>query len=87
MNNQQEAPYEGWKNWETWNLTLWINNEEPLYRLMRSLRPFTPIKAREFARRVYPSGTPDMASEGRKGRFPYYKFVDWAAVAADFNND
>ena len=23
--------YEGWKNYETWNVALWINNEFPLY--------------------------------------------------------
>jgi len=23
--------YSGWTNWDTWNLALWINNEESLY--------------------------------------------------------
>lgn len=23
--------YEGWKNYETWNVALWVNNEYPLY--------------------------------------------------------
>lgn len=33
-----EQGHNGWKNWETWNVALWIDNEEALYKLARSLR-------------------------------------------------
>ena len=29
---EAEARYNGWKNRETWNCALWIQNDEPLYR-------------------------------------------------------
>ena len=29
----QENTFNGWANYETWNASLWINNEEPMYRL------------------------------------------------------
>ena len=27
--------YNGWTNYETWNVALWLDNEEPTYRLTR----------------------------------------------------
>jgi hypothetical protein len=27
--------YEGWANYHTWNVALWISNEEPIYRAAR----------------------------------------------------
>jgi hypothetical protein len=28
----EEKEYNGWKNYQTWNVALWLQNEEPLYR-------------------------------------------------------
>lgn len=28
---QTEKTYNGWKNYQTWNVALWINNDEGLY--------------------------------------------------------
>lgn len=29
------SQYEGWSNWETWNVALWIQNDEGLYSMAR----------------------------------------------------
>lgn len=35
MNNKS---YNGWTNYETWNVALWIQNDEGLYNLARRFR-------------------------------------------------
>lgn len=29
--------YQGWSNYETWNVNLWLNNDEATYREIRAL--------------------------------------------------
>ena len=30
--------YQGWKNWDTWNANLWLNNDEAAYNGYRKLK-------------------------------------------------
>ena len=32
FNEEEYDRYNGWTNYETWNVALYLNNEEPLYR-------------------------------------------------------
>lgn len=59
--SNNETGYNGWRNYETWNVALWIDNEPALYRLARSLRnrnnPYS-----QFAQYMFDAGsvaTPD----------------------------
>lgn len=57
------AKYNGHKNWNHWNVSLWINNDEGLYRMAREL--VRDSENRDVAARsmlaALPSKTPDGA--------------------------
>ena len=38
--NKQEQKYNGWTNYETWNVALWIGNDEGLYRFAKECRDY-----------------------------------------------
>jgi len=55
--------YNEYKNWNTWNVSLWLNNEESLYRTM--VECIRSTRNRDEAARVLltllPETTPDGA--------------------------
>lgn len=55
--------YNGHKNWNHWNVSLWLFNDEGLYGEMKRVLKFAPTKdeaARRLARSL-PDKTPDGA--------------------------
>lgn len=44
--------YNGHKNWNHWNVSLWINNEEGLYRYALELIRVSKLSRRAAARRM-----------------------------------
>jgi hypothetical protein len=74
--------YNGYTNYETWNVCLWIDNDESIYRekLIRlNYGSFNSDMAEEFAREIFPKGTPDFDS------VKDYDKVNWVEVAECFN--
>jgi len=85
--------YQGWKNYETWNVSLYVNNEEPLYRAMCEQRPFTTATAETFCREAFPDGTPDMQTDedwsklSKAAARERMNLVDWQEIADAFNEE
>jgi len=44
------ATFNGHRSWNSWNISLWINNDEPLYRTARSFAVVHRGDRREAAR-------------------------------------
>ena len=72
--------YNGWLNYETWNINLWAFNEEPLYKEVMRNQPFTAESAEELARGMFPEGTPDFDSVAD------FDKVDWNEIAEAWND-
>jgi hypothetical protein len=52
-------PYNGWTNWDTWNVNLWLTNEEGLYHTALSTIKFNlpmlrEVRLREVAKSAIP---------------------------------
>jgi hypothetical protein len=88
-----DGKYNGWANYETWNVALWVDNDEGLYNAKPHCY-WTAQKVEDFVRDVMPQGTPDfqgMDANGKsvepgQGVGPYaYSQVDWQEIADNWN--
>ena len=39
-NELPEGKYEGWTNYQTWNVALWINNDQSLYNFLKDFNNY-----------------------------------------------
>ena len=80
--------YQGWTNYETWNVELWINNEEALYReKIRWIRRATHITAQNveaLCRDMLPDGTPDFDDVSDFDKVNWHEIADsWLEEEAE----
>ena len=59
------STYNGWTNWATWNVALWVDNKEEYYfarvETAEMVKKWTAETVEDFVRTIFPEGTPDMA--------------------------
>jgi len=78
--------YSGYKNWETWNVCLWFDNDRGLYDSVREYPGrFNAAKAKDFVLEIFPEGTPDMKELSRAELHTAYAKVSWSEVSKNFN--
>ncbi len=80
----KDREYNGWPNYETWNVMLWLDNDEEMYRYYRSRARQMRIlgrNAKEIALEAFGTGkTPDGVDlHGSK--------VRWGAIAQAMRAD
>lgn len=62
-----DTEYNGWKNYETWNVVLWINNDEGLYNWAKEYRNRGYVKFAEDLREIGVIETPDKVAYNDSG--------------------
>lgn len=77
-----EESYNGYSNYETWSVDLWVSNDENIYGLWMDNTPprgWTAKEVEQFMKEVWPNGTPDMKNSGD------YRKVNWKELADMWN--
>ena len=79
--------YNGWTNWETWNVGLWVGNDEGLYNMQQEFiraanERITDDDVRLFLVELLPNGTPDM-----KTGWATENFINWIEIAEHWEDE
>lgn len=57
-----KKPYNGHESWNAWNVSLWISNEEGIYReAVRLKTKYGAVRGARFLKEQLPEKTPDGA--------------------------
>ncbi len=74
----QKLEYNGWYNYETWNLKLWLDNDQGTYNMVQD-------KAKSLIKKYEGDHIEDAATELKKFSKAEFAFADWLEVYT-FNN-
>jgi len=81
-----DTTYNGYTNWETWNISLWLFNEPGPYSFAlaegRCCDTVTADDAERIVLGIFPEGTPDFESSRIKREISR---VDWEQIADHLN--
>jgi len=61
MTNPDERGYNGWANYETWNVALWIDNDQGLHEIAQELGSYSKLVellTEELDNHYTPDGVP-----------------------------
>ena len=79
--------YNGYTNWATHNVMLWVRNTESDYNAMRAFVKATPTlnsdNVKEFFTNLYPNGTPDMQGSEKGSMID----VDFISLVSHFEEE
>ena len=80
-----EQGYNGWTNYATWNINLWVDNEERDYRLkveyLQQLgHKVTDIDVRRFVKDYMDNTTPDLKDSTVEGA--RFQDINWEEIAS-----
>lgn len=74
--------YNGWANYETWNINFWVMNDEACYKAWEIMKQhyetFTPKRARATARNIFGKKTPDNVRINSRS-------IDWQEIVNTWN--
>jgi hypothetical protein len=74
--------YNGWSNWETWNVLVWLDNEQSLYNAKKSFirrnehKQNFEIIVKSFLTDIFPNGTEDMKSAKEMEEVNYMEIAE-----------
>jgi hypothetical protein len=84
--------YNGWSNWETWNVLVWLDNEENLYNIKQSFIRTNEHKqdfdnmVKSFLMDLFPNGTQDMDSAEEMKEVNYQEIAETWKEEYKFEN-